>query len=65
MWFSVAETGNLQPKSGQHGGAVRPRHILNMESEILNIVEEQPGITTRTIAAQTLLPRDLPVQVNF
>lgn len=85
------ETGNLRPRPGQHGGAVRPRHILNMEEEILNIVEEQPGISTRTIAAQfrisqstvwrtlrhallypfhvqrvqALLPRDLPVRVNF
>lgn len=46
------ESGHLQPRPGQHGGRVRPRHILNIEEEIVNIVEEQPTISTRTLAAQ-------------
>lgn len=46
------ESGHLQPNYGQHGRRVRPRHILNLEEEIMNIVEEQPIISTPTIAAQ-------------
>ena len=46
------ETGNLRPRPGQHGGVIRPRHIFNLEEEILHVIEEQPGISTRTIAAQ-------------
>ncbi|XP_011345392.2 uncharacterized protein LOC105283944 [Ooceraea biroi] len=53
----MGETGVFQPQ--HHVG--RPRHNVDREEEILDIVHETPSISTRHIAnrpVQELLPRD-------
>lgn len=45
-------SGDLRPRRGVDGGRVRPQRVLNAEEEILHIVEENPGISTRRLAQQ-------------
>lgn len=46
------KSGSLRPTPGHHEGAIRPREIVELQEEILNVVKEQPDISTRTIASQ-------------
>lgn len=44
------DTANLQPQRGREGGPGRPLRVLNQENRILNVIEDDPYISTRRIA---------------
>lgn len=46
------ETGDLKTHQGRNGGRGRDQMLLNNEEQILNLVDENPSISTRQIARQ-------------
>ncbi|KAJ8986066.1 hypothetical protein NQ317_003360 [Molorchus minor] len=48
----LLDTGSVQSCRGQDGGPGRSLRVLNAEQQILNRLEEDPSVSTRTIARE-------------
>lgn len=46
------ENGDLRPHRGGHAGAPRPHRFVQVEEQVLDLVHEDPTISTRMIANQ-------------
>lgn len=52
QWFYVDVQVEIYAQTVDKGGRVRPQRVVNVEQEILDIVEDNPRISTRQLARQ-------------